>query len=57
MTVFIKTISDLVALFLQALRLSVVLPATLFVGLNLAFILPRFEQSQIFQLLNPSCYL
>lgn len=52
MSVFIKTISDLVALLLQALRLSVVLPATVFVGLNLTFVLPRFENTRLYQLLG-----
>lgn len=52
MTVFVKTVSDLVALLLQALRLSVLLPAALFVGLNLAFIWPRFQQKQISQLIG-----
>lgn len=50
MSVFVKTISELIALFLQALRLSVVLPAALLVGLNVALVLPRLEGSQIYRL-------
>lgn len=52
MTVFIKTLSDLVALFLQSLRLSVSLPATVFVGLNLALVMPSFERTWLYQQLG-----
>ncbi len=52
MTVFVKTISDLVALFLQALRLSVLLPASVFVGLNVALILPQLQTTHPFQALE-----
>ena len=45
MSVFVKAISELVALFLQALRFSYILPAIIFVGLNLAFILPDVAPS------------
>ncbi len=43
MPVFVKTLSDIVALFLQALRLAVVLPSIILVGLNLTFVWPLFE--------------
>lgn len=47
MSAFIKTLSDLVALFLQALRLSVVMPAAVFVGLNLGFVAPMFRDTAV----------
>ena len=48
MTTFIKAISDLLALLLQALRLSAVLPAAVFVALNLIFVLPQFEGTEVY---------
>ncbi len=52
MSVFVKTLSDIVALFLQALRLSVVIPSFILVGLNIAFIVPLFEQTRVYELLQ-----
>ncbi len=52
MTVFVKTISELVALFLQSLRLSFILPAALFVTVNLTFILPRFKDTPFYSLVE-----
>lgn len=49
----IETLSDLAALFLQALRLSsVVLPSLILVGLNIAFVWPLLEGTQLFQILR-----
>ncbi|MCL4299787.1 MAG: hypothetical protein KJ077_28895 [Anaerolineae bacterium] len=54
MGVFVKTISDLVALFLQALRLSVILPAVVFVGLNVTLVVPRLRDTILYQNLGLS---
>lgn len=48
MSVLVKTLSDIIALLLQALRLSVVLPAIVIVGLNTAFVWPMFEGTNLF---------
>lgn len=47
MATFIKTLSDIVALLLQALRLSVLLPALLLVGMNIALVVPVLEQTKL----------
>jgi len=52
MSVFVKTLSDLVALLLEALRLSVLLPASVLVGLNVAFVLPLFKDTRIYHALR-----
>jgi len=52
MSVFVKTLSDLVALFLQALRLSVVIPSFILVGLNVALVLPQLEGTQLWHTLQ-----
>lgn len=53
MTVFVKALSDLIALLLQALRLSVLLPASVIVGLNLAFVLPLFAETRLYHTIGP----
>jgi hypothetical protein len=52
MTTFVKAFSDLLALLLQAMRLSAVLPATLFVILNAIFVLPQFEGTEFYDILQ-----
>lgn len=52
MTVFVKTLSDLVALFLQALRFDMLLPSVILVGLNVAIVWPRFQNTGFFQRLQ-----
>lgn len=52
MPVFVKALSDLVALLLHALRLSVLLPASVIVGLNLAFVLPLFEGTRLYRVVR-----
>jgi len=52
MSVFVKTLSDIVALVLQALRLSVLLPAAVFVGLNAVFVFPQFKDTLLLQALQ-----
>jgi hypothetical protein len=52
MTTFVKAISDLIALLLQALRLSAILPATVFVALNAVFVLPQFEGTKLYETLQ-----
>lgn len=49
MTTFVKAISDLLALLLQALRLSAILPAAVFVTLNLIFVVPQFEGTEFYE--------
>lgn len=49
MTVLVKTLSDLVALFLQVLRFDMLLPSVVLVGLNIAFVWPRFQGTRLFE--------
>jgi len=50
-SIFVKTLSDLVALFLQALRLSVVLPSFILVGLNITVVWPLLEDTRFYRIL------
>jgi len=53
-TTFVKAISDLLALLLQALRLSAILPAAVFVTLNAIFVLPQLRGTEVYDTLQ--CY-
>jgi hypothetical protein len=49
MSVFVKSLSDLAALFLRALRLSVIIPSFILVGLNITFVVPSLENTRLYQ--------
>lgn len=52
MSTFVKAISDLVSLFLEALRLAVTLPALVLVGLNVAIIGSQIERPRLYAWLS-----
>lgn len=52
MTTFVNSFSDLIALFLQALRLSVLLPAFMFVGLQYVIVVPALRETRLYHLYN-----
>jgi len=54
MSTFVKAFSDVVALFLQALRLSAILPAFIWVGLNVSVVVPLVRETRLYRIVQQS---